>query len=177
MPAPKFGGADGQAGRPASASDSADEIHSGAYYLYLHRASIGSPRFEGYAQGNVQPLVDLRSSWYLKPPVQVVPLQIYVHVLGNPLLSIVDNDFVHCGVRAGAKADQGCLRLGPGAVVGCGSRNGKMDPGVLAPAPSIRTKGPVCLTAVMRGRYSTCIALPCTQDVNLLSGIRLTPLC
>ncbi len=136
----------GQAGRPATTPDSApylaDEIHTGAYYLYLHGAGVGSSWFEGYAQGNVQPLVDLRCPWYLKPPVQVVPLQIYVHVLGDPLLSIVDNDFVHCGVRAGAEADQGCLRLGPGAVVAGGSRNGKMDPGVLAPGSFNSDEGP-----------------------------------
>ena len=55
------------------------------------------------------------------------------------------------------------LVLVPSTTAGVGT--GKWTHVFWPSAPSIRTKGPVCLTEVMRLGYSICIVAPCTQEV------------
>ena len=144
----------------------AGELDARPHYLYLQGPGVRGLVLELDAHGDVQPLVHLGTAGDLEPAVEVVPFQSQVHVLGDALLAVVDNYLVDYGVGTGPEADQGCIGLGscsrqlrrawaPGSVPRCSGPS----------TPSMRTNGPVCLTEVMRLGYSTCIVVPCTQEV------------
>ena len=109
-----------------------EKLYPGADYLDLHGPDIRGLSAELNANGNVDALVHLWRSGDVEAAIKVIAFHVQVHVLGDSLLTVVNDYLVHGCVGSGSKTHQGGPHSAPGTVHHGRRGNGKVDPSVLS---------------------------------------------
>ena len=82
------------------------ELYPGADNLDLHGPNIWGVAAELNSDGDVDPLFHFWGTWNVEAAIKVIAFHIQVHVFGNPLLPVINDDLVHFGVGPGAETYQ-----------------------------------------------------------------------